>query len=419
MKDWKLGNLHRDWNEYLLKYQGLNIKAPRSHLKTFFFFEALALRECKHKPGTEVKYFTGGDSMAIEKLNHIKDLATLPYFRSLLKGSDINNRTEVRFGNGSKIFTQGFGGKTRGGHPDYIILDDVIDSQVIYSEEANRKAKERLATEILPMAEPHTKIIIVGTLQREDDIYSIDFSRFSDFKWISKSYDAIVDEEKQITIFPEKWDWENLMAKKREIVEFAGEKWFNKEYRNTAVNLLGEIIRPEWKRTYKTVPEGLGIYIGFDLGVGKDIDKGDYSAGVVFAKDRDNNIYILDVWRERVDFAKRIRKIIDTGNQWRPIRLAIEDNIFQADTVQVARRNCDVNIVGVKTTKNKIEKFNQMLVPLFENGKVFFKEGDEKQELLWRELCSLPRGKYDDQCDALCIGLDGLLSRVVPTIEWF
>jgi len=35
------------------------------------------------------------------------------------------------------------------------------------------------------------------------------------------------------------------MAKKKEIIQFAGEKFFNKEYRNMATNLLGEIIKSE------------------------------------------------------------------------------------------------------------------------------------------------------------------------------
>jgi len=98
----------------------------------------------------------------------------LPYFKSLLDGADTNNKTELKFGGNQRIYVQGYGGKARGGHPDFIILDDIIDSAVIYSEDANKKSKERLAMEILPMAEPHTKIIIIGTIQKDNDLYSVD-----------------------------------------------------------------------------------------------------------------------------------------------------------------------------------------------------------------------------------------------------
>jgi phage terminase large subunit-like protein len=410
MKEWKLGALHEEWNELLNRHKGLVIKAPRSHLKTFFFFEARALQLCKLHPGIEIRYFTSADSMAVEKLDHVKDFLKLPYFQDMLEGTDTNNKTEIKFGNGSKIYVQGFMGKARGGHPDYIVIDDVIDSQVVYSDDWNRKTKERLATEILPMAEPHTQIIIIGTLQREDDIYSIDFSKISNFKWFSKSYDAIVDEENHITLYPEKWDWDNLMTKKQEITELVGSRWFDKEYRNIAVNLVGEIIKPEWRRNYSELPTGLSIYTGWDLSVGKDIDKGDYTAKVTFGLDPEQHIYIISIYRERIDFGKRIKAVINSGAIEKPIRIAIEDNVFQADTVQVAKHNSSLNIQGVKTTINKIEKYNQVLVPLFENGRVFLRVDDETHDLFWRELCSLPRGAHDDMADAFCVGLQGVLT---------
>jgi phage terminase large subunit-like protein len=408
-KNWKLGNLHHEWNNLFLHFQGILIKAPRSHLKTFFFFEAKSLQLCKFNQGMEIRYFTSGDDMAIEKLDHIKDMLKFPYFKSMLIGADINNKTEIKFANGSKIYAQGFGGKFRGGHPNYIVIDDVIDSQVIYSGDWNKKTKERLATEILPMAEPTTQIVIIGTLQREDDLYSIDFSKILGLKWFVKSYDAIVDEEKKITLYPEKWDWDSLMAKKIEITELVGEKWFDKEYRNIAVNLVGEIIKPEWKRTYQELPPNLSIYTGWDLSVGKDLDKGDWTAKITFGIDSEQHIYIISVYRARIDFGKRIRAVIEAGEIESPIRIGVEENVFQADTVQMAKDNSTLNIQGVKTTINKIEKFNQMLVPLFENGRVHLREGDAMQELFWRELCSLPRGKFDDMSDAFCVGLQGVI----------
>ena len=95
----------------LAENKGIIIKAPRSHLKTFFFFEARSLQLCKFQPGIEIRYFTSGDDMAIEKLDHVKDLLKLPYFRDLIIDADINNRTELKFSNGSRIYVQGFGGK--------------------------------------------------------------------------------------------------------------------------------------------------------------------------------------------------------------------------------------------------------------------------------------------------------------------
>jgi len=84
----------------------------------------------------------------------------------------------------------------------------------------------------------------------------------------------------------------------------------------------------------------------------------------------------------------------------------------------MAKRNSLLPIVGVKTTINKVQKFNEQLVPLFENGKVFLREHDQMQEKFWEELCSLPRGSHDDMCDALCIGIKDLLNIAPVTMEW-
>ena len=407
--DWRLGKLHREWNRFLNDYKCILVKAPRGHLKTFFFFETFALRECKLKKGIDIRYFTSGDSLGIEKMDNIKELLSYPYFKDLLVGGNINNRGEVMLAGKNHIEVQGFGTRVRGGHPDYIILDDVIDAQVIYSDDYNLKMKERVAMEILPMAEPHTKIIVIGTVQRAGDLYDVEYG--SD--WVNKSYDAIIDEEKHITLYPEKWDWDRLMKKRDDIVSIAGLQYFNKEYRNMPITASGEIIKPEWIKFYDNVPTRVSVYSGWDLSTGRNPDEGDFTAKVSFALDDEQpfpNIYILDVYFERIDFGKRVREVIAQGAMEEPIRIAIEDNVFQADTVQAAKKNSNLNILGVRTGVNKVEKYHQVLVPLFENGRVYFKKGCEKQAAFVAQLTSLPRGKHDDIADAFCTGLSGIIS---------
>lgn len=409
-KDWKLGKVHKEWNYLLNYYQGLVVLAPRDHLKTFFFSEMYPLQQALKHPNIKIKIFSGSDSLAIQILDNIKkNWAELDYFKHLLKGADLNNKKEIRFSNGSRIDAQGFWSKGRGGHYDIILLDDVIDMDVVYSDELNRKSKMRLASEIIPMAEPDTQIVIVGTIQRIDDAYSINFKNIEESgkrKWFRKVYDAIVDEEKKKTLFPEFWDWESLMSRKRLIMEAKGLKVFNKEYRNMDVNLRGDIIKPDWYQEYEELPEKLDIYTGWDLSTGKKQDEGDWTAKVTFGFDPETyNIYIINVYQERIGFGKRVRKVLEHGKIEKPNLIKIEDNVFQGDTVQTAIKNASFSIKGVTTTKNKIQKYNEILEPLFENGKVFFKKDDKMQKIFWEQLCSLPGAQHDDLSDAFCVGL--------------
>lgn len=405
---WKLGKLHTEWNQFL-KEKRICIKAPRDHLKTFFFSESYPMRRLRYNPDDEIQIFSKTDKLAVRILDRIKKrISRNPYLEYLGgKGADFWSKTEIRCSNGATIYAQGFWSAIRGGHPKLIILDDVIDSQVIYSDEQNEKAKERLASEILPMAEPETQIIMVGTLQREDDIYGA----VNSGEWLSKTYDAIVDEEKKLTLFPEKWNWEKLMKRKEEITSLKGEKWFFKEYRNLPMQLLGEIIKKEWIRWYEVLPENLRVYMGVDMSVGKELDRGDFSAFVIFGVAPNGNIYILDIYRDRIDFPTRLKKVVELANKWKPLKIRIEANTFQADSVQVLKSNTALPIEGVKTTENKIKRFTEELAPLFENKKVFLKKGNEMHQIFADELCSLPRGKFDDMADAFLIGLKGVQFR--------
>jgi len=405
---WKLGKLHQEWNNFLNEKR-ICVKAPRDHLKTFFFSESYPIKRLKYNHDDEIQIFSKTDKLAVRILDKIKKrIQRNPNLRYLAgHGADFWSKTEIRCSNGATIYAQGFGSAIRGGHPKLIILDDIIDTQVVYSDEQNEKTKERMAGEILPMAEPDTQIIIVGTLQREDDIYATVDPRH----WLIKSYDAIVDEENHKTLFPEKWDWDKLMKRKEEITALKGEKWFLKEYRNWPVKLLGEVIKNEWIGWYDKLPEGLRIYSGWDLSVGKDLEKGDYSACITFGVDNKGNVYIIRAFRGRIDFPTRLKKVVEFAKFDKPLKIRIESNTFQADSVQVLKTNTGLPIEGVKTTENKVKKFSEELAPLFENRKVFLKKGEESHQIFADELCSLPRGKYDDMSDALCIGLKDVMFR--------
>jgi predicted phage terminase large subunit-like protein len=407
---WVLGKLHDEWNDLLNEFQCLNIIAPRDHLKTFFFSEAFPLRFAKENPKSRIQIYRKTNALGVETLDKIKNWAKLPYFQDLLGGADLNNKTQLRFGNGTEIFVGGFDTAGRGGHPDLIILDDVIDTDVVYSDDLNLKSKERLASEIMPMAEPHTRIVIIGTVQREDDLYSINWAELEnddgspvEQHWFSKTYDAILDEEKKLTLFPEKWTWDALMKRRREIVAVSGLQWFLKEYRNIAVKKGGAIIKPDWIKYYKPedLPKNLNVYTGWDLSTGKKMDEGDWTAKATIGVTDTGDIYVLrGMYRARIDFGLRVRGLIDHGIQDRPIKIRVENNTFQNDTVQTAKKNSALPIEGITTTQNKIRKFREEVAPLFENGKVWLLEDDPVQKKFVEELLSCPNGKYDDTIDA-------------------
>lgn len=393
-KGWRLGEFHKkEWARFILERQKIRILGPRDHIKTFFFGVAHPLQRLKYIPNDEIYIFSKTDKQAIKILDIIKNyIRVVPSLRFLGgEGSEFWNKTEIRCSTGATIYAQGFWSSIRGAHPRLIILDDVIDEDVIYSSEQNQKYIERYYSSIVPLAEPDTRTIIVGTLQREDDLYhSLDSEIY-----LLKTYDAEVDSEKKISLFPEKWNWDQLMAKKKEIIYYFGEQYYNKEYRNQPISFKGAVFKREDLKFYEKLPKDLEIYTGWDLAVSKKEDAC-YTAKATIGLDKEQNIYLADSYRARLSFPERLRAVKKSGEMDDPLVIAIEANTFQEDTVQELKRTTRLPIKGFKTTVNKLARFSALSV-YFQNGKVFVRK-DQKDFIA--ELLAFPRGTYTDQIDA-------------------
>ena len=146
--------------------------------------------------------------------------------------------------------------------------------------------------------------------------------------------------------------------------------------------------------------DDIDVYQGWDLSVGKNIDKGDYTTCVTIGVNRSLEklrIYVLDVYRARIDFNQRLNMLNQKWLAFKPLNVGVESNAFQYDLVKVARDK-GLPIEEIKSIKNKTESFQVELAPYFENGQVFLTEYMKDFEV---ELLSLPVGEFDDQADGL------------------
>ena len=383
-------------------------KAPREHLKTTSACEYLVKRLYERDYPLNIIYLHKSKDIAVEKLRDIQMMIERNIMLSTaMKIDQAKNWKdgELRLIDGSTIYANAYGASLVGRHPHIIVLDDIIDQEIIFSDLKNEKAIRKFYSEIYPMitnAGDVKKIIAIGTSQREDDIYE---SLPDDF--VNTTLQAVVDEDKKQVLEPALFSWETLMKVKSDMTAKFGEKYWLKEYMNVPFSAMGEIIKPDWIKTYTTLPplDELMIYQGWDLGVGKDLEQGDFTAGATIGvrrKDGLNEIYVIDIVKVRAEFGDRLKIMTANGQAHKPVAMGVESNVFQYDTVITLQKQTNLPIQPIKTTKNKVEKFQVALAPHFENGKVFIRADmlDFKNELL-----SLPYGKHDDQSDALTLAI--------------
>jgi phage terminase large subunit-like protein len=348
----------------------------------------------------------------MEKLTLLQRIIEwVPELRFLKDTARTWDKHSIVFANGSSIIAHGYDANVRGGHPLLLILDDPIDTKVVYSELLNQRSIERFYSEFLPMARKDTQVLIIGTVQREKDLYgSLDPSI-----WTVKIYSAILDEEKHLTLCPELWDWDSLQRRKTEIVYVNGDRYWRKEYLNDPKALVGQIFREGWFRYFENSPGDLSVYIGMDPSVGQTVQS-DYTAIVAVGISSDNHFYILDVERGRWTLPDRLRILERMCNIHNPRKVGIESVAFSFDTVKQAVETFRYPVLEVKCAGAKAAKMAraEALSVYFRNEKIYMKcKGYDKNQIplldkkfidLRDELIGFP-GNFDDQMDALHIAV--------------
>lgn len=392
--------------------------APREHLKTHTALSYILKRVYERQYPLEINYYHISGSLANEKFRKMQRIVENNPL--LADNFDIKNAKSwseetMELSDGTLIVPWSYQSGSVGKHPHIIVLDDIIDYHVIYSDLLNEKAITSFYTNIYPQLskdDPSKRIIMIGTAQRKNDIYN---SLPADFKKFR--YSAIVDDARKQVLSPEIFTYERLMQIKSDISQHQGDRYWQKEYMNIPFESSGLVIRPQWIQYFNEISTDLWpflqVYQGWDLSVGKDIEKGDWTVCATIAIDRREQgvvggkikIYVLDIYRARIDFGVRLKSVKTQSVLHTPRLIGIESVAFQYDTIQQARTTYGLPIMEVRAIINKVQSFQVELSPYFENAQVYIKANQHWTDLFVNEMLSLPVGEYDDQADALKIAI--------------
>jgi predicted phage terminase large subunit-like protein len=139
-------------------------------------------------------------------------------------------------------------------------------------------------------------------------------------------------------------------------------------------------------------------------------DTADFFVIATLAVDAENNVYIVDILKDKIAPSKQPRTIIERFKRFSPRRVKIETVAYQEalrDNVRALMREEGLYIPGlekgVKPRNSKSERLLS-LVPMFARKKFFFRSQDMDVQ---SEFLSYPKGKHDDQMDAIWTALQG------------
>lgn len=210
--------------------------------------------------------------------------------------------------------------------------------------------------------------------------------------------------------FPVSW-WEQT---KRTQSTPSGRNW-SALYQQRPVPDSGDFFKRDWIRWYDEAPKHLRMYGASDYAV---TDKGgDYTVHMVAGVDPNDDLYILDVWRDRTNSLEWVEAFIEIVKLYKPLEWAEEaGQILKSLDPLITKRQIEDKKAWCyrKQFPSSSDKQTraQAIRGRLAQGKVYFPRHKSWVEPLVTEMLQFPAGKYDDQVDALSL-LGRMLAEMV------
>ncbi|MES2183017.1 MAG: hypothetical protein V4505_00595 [Pseudomonadota bacterium] len=170
-----------------------------------------------------------------------------------------------------------------------------------------------------------------------------------------------------------------------------------------------------WVLRYTVAPPRLNKVVLVDPAGGRSKDSGDFTCMWVLGLAADENIYVLDCVRDRLNLTERTAALMALHRKWKPLEVRYEQYGLQADIEAIRgeqeRQQYRFRITEVGGGVKKEDRIRR-LVPLFENGRLYLplalpyrdlagQQRDLVKEFLEQEYAAFPVGRTDDMLDAL------------------
>lgn len=332
----------------------------------------------------------------------------------------------------STFYGCGLEGSVTGIRGDLLILDDPFDLNEIRTENSREKIRKWIDSVTISILPPDGELIGIGTRWHEDDYWGklLEKSIDKGGDWVCKIYRAIQNYDEPVNkwrvLWPERWNAQALAKRRRDV----GSLMFKSLYQNDPTGLEGALFRSEWLSYYDANyfsmihPKNFEFIMAVDPAISED-PKADRTAITTIARDlRNNDVFILDVWADRVDFPTQVRKIVEYARRThvsgvpfpKPIhirKVGIESNAYQR-ALYSSIYDKGLPVVEVKhSVRSKLERMLS-LQPNFENGRIKLPKGFQPNwmDKFMEEYVNYPRGRHDDILDSLEIAVS-LMQPVV------
>jgi predicted phage terminase large subunit-like protein len=414
--NWHIGamcyKLERVWRG---EVQRLIICVPPRSLKSTICSVAFPAFVLGHDPTKRIICISYGADLAIKLGRDCRDLMSSSSYCQLFPATKISRtkNTETEFATtryGCRMSSSIEGSLTgRGG--DILILDDPIKPIDALSDVKRERVNDAFFNTILSRLNDKRTGAIIIVMQRlhEDDLVGR-LLREAPGRWDFLILPAIAEQEESIEIGGGRYHTRRLgdvLHAEREPLSVLesiraqiGSHLFAAQYQQCPIPRDGAMIKRAWIQRYDRAPERNSsdmVLQSWDTAT-KDNERSNYSACTTWFY-RDKRYYLLDVFRDRIDYPPLKAKAFSLAGLRKPNIILIED----AGLGTALAKELQKAALPAKPVKPKFDKRTRMSIELtkFENGLVFLPRVASWLDDLETELFSFPGGRYDDQIDSI------------------
>ena len=302
------------------------------------------------------------------------------------------------------ISCSGIDRSINGMHFDLIIEDDLHSEKNVTNKEQIEQviAHRRLALSLLDPGMPR---ITIGTRWDFMDAYS------DILKNKRKSYNILIRkavEDDGTLLFPERLTKEFLEEQRRE----QGSYIFSCLYMNNPVDDETATFKHSYFKhiawdDVKDKP--ISWFLAIDPS--SEGPYSDYAAFVLAGIDSERNLYIREMYRNKMKYSDIITLMFDWYQRYTPRGMALETVATQSNIEYMLideqkRRGVWLPVKIIKTRTTAKEDRIRSLAPYYEYGRVFHVQEANHVEDLEYELTHFPKGENDDIIDALATILE-------------
>jgi predicted phage terminase large subunit-like protein len=399
------------------KIRRLLITMPPRALKSIITSVAFPAYLLGRDPSVQVACVSYGEELGAQLASNCRDVMTSEWYRRACPGARLVREAEHNLctaAHGCRRTTT-INGPFTGLGCDVLIVDDPIKAQDVFS--APRREAVNSWVRCVASTRLNDKrsgaIIVVMQRLHEDDLAA---NLIASGGWDHLNLPAINDEDREIEIGGgrvHRWAKGELLQPVREPLEVLeqlrrdmGEYAFSAQYLQRPIPAAGNLVKREWLRTYDVLPPrepGDRCIQAWDFAVSAS-PGADYTAAIT-ALVKGNSVYVIDVFRARIDYPQQRAALERLWKKFRPEEIYVEDAANGTPHLADLRARPLPGVptpIGVRPKGDKIQRLHvhssriqagDLLLPVLAPWKAAFID----------ELMAFPYAKHDDQVDALSL----------------